>query len=78
MPDRITKFIESLSAKMRLKLKKKLVALKIDPYGMKDVKKMQGYGENAYRLRMGKLRIVYRIIAENVEIVDIDYRGNIY
>lgn len=77
MSDKVTKFIESLSQKIRAQLKKKLVALKKAPFSMIGVKKMQGE-ENAYRLRVGKIRIVYRIIPGDIEIVDIDYRGNIY
>ena len=78
MPDKITKFIQSLSGKVRQKLKFKLLALKKDPYRMKGVKKMQGWGENVYRLRVGKIRIIYKIASKDIEIIDIDYRGNIY
>lgn len=45
---------------------------------MKGVKKMQGRDDNIYRLRIGKIRIVYKIADADVEIIDIDYRGNIY
>lgn len=77
MPDRIIKFIESLNEKMRRQLKAKLTALKKSPYTTKGVKKMKG-GENIYRLRMGKIRIIYQILNHDIEILDIDYRGNIY
>lgn len=78
MPDRITKFIDSLNEKTRRQLKAKLLALKKSPFSTKGVKKMQG-GENIFRLRMGKIRIIYRIVSNNdIEVVDIDYRGNIY
>jgi mRNA interferase RelE/StbE len=77
MPDKITKFIESLDSKTRVKLKKKLLKLKRDPYGMKDVKKIQG-AKDIYRLRMGKIRILYQIIGNEVYVIDIDFRGNIY
>lgn len=79
MPDRITKFIKSLDKKTRSKLKQKLLALKRDPFSAKDVKKLKVSGNiNAYRLRMGKIRIIYRMVNREVEIIDIDYRGNIY
>lgn len=78
MPDRITKFIRSLDDKTRKKLKKNLLALKKDPFKAKNVKKLKNYPENAYRFRMGKIRIIYQINQEGVEIIDIDYRGNIY
>lgn len=52
--------------------------LKQNPYGMRDVKKLKGF-ENRYRLRVGGVRIIYTIAANHdVEIIDIDYRGNIY
>lgn len=78
MPDRITKFIDSLNEKTRRQLKAKLLALKKFPFSMKGVKKMQG-GENMYRLRMSKIRIIYRIVSNNeIHVIDIDYMGNIY
>lgn len=78
MPDKITKFIEFLRAKIRKQLKENLLALKNNPYGMKGVKKMNGSDDNIYRLRMGKIRIIYKIDSDKIEIIDIDYRGNIY
>ena len=78
MADKVTKFIQSLSEKVRKQLKFKLLILKKDPYHMKGIKKMQGWGENVYRMRMGKIRIIYKIVGREVEIIDIDYRGNIY
>jgi mRNA interferase RelE/StbE len=79
VPDKITKFIKSLSAKVREQLKSKLLDLKKNPFGMKGVKKLKSGSGDFYRLRMGKIRIIYRVIGENgVEITDIDYRGNIY
>ncbi|MBI4272338.1 type II toxin-antitoxin system RelE/ParE family toxin [Candidatus Uhrbacteria bacterium] len=78
MSDRVTKFIESLEPKTREHLKKKLLSLKVDPYNSRDIKKLQGYPVATYRLRMGKIRIVYQIKEKVIEIIDIDYRGNIY
>lgn len=79
MTDRISKFIASLSPKIREQLKHKLVDLRKSPFNTAGVKKMQGWGENVYRLRMGKIRIIYKVdINGEIEIIDIDYRGNIY
>lgn len=78
MPDKITKFINALDKKTRARLKKKMLELKMNPYQMKDIKKLQG-GADIYRLRLGKIRIVYKILEnQSMEIIDIDYRGNIY
>lgn len=77
MTDRITKFIRSLDEKTKRQLQRKLQLLREDPFSTPGVKKMQGQ-ENLYRLRMGKIRIIFQIIEKSVEIIDIDYRGNIY
>lgn len=79
MPDKITKFIESLDKKIKAKLKAQLLLLKQNPFDMKNVKKLQGVGENMYRLKIGKIRVIYKVNGNGgVEIIDIDYRGNIY
>jgi mRNA-degrading endonuclease RelE of RelBE toxin-antitoxin system len=79
MTDKIDKFIVSLDRKTRDKLKIRLKKLKQDPYNEDaDVKKLKAYGSNVYRLRFGKIRIIYEIVEKEVEIVAIDYRGNIY
>lgn len=78
MPDKVTKFINSLDEKTRKRLKAKLFALKNNPTTGKDIKKLKGWGKDTYRLRMGKIRIIYRLYDGKIEIVDIDYRGNIY
>ncbi|MBI4268347.1 type II toxin-antitoxin system RelE/ParE family toxin [Candidatus Uhrbacteria bacterium] len=78
MSDKITKFVQSLDGKTRERLKKKLLELKCDPYAVSGVKKMNGKN-HTYRLRVGKIRIIYTLDSRNViEIIDIDYRGNIY
>ena len=79
MTDRVAKFIASLSPKVREQLKRRLGTLKKSPFDTAGVKKMQGWGENAYRLRIGKIRVIYGVGQGNeIEIIDIDYRGNIY
>lgn len=78
MTDKIEKFTKSLDEKTKKRLKQKLQAIKKDPYNQKDVKKLQGLGKDIFRFRMGKIRIIYQIIGQEVIILDIDYRGNIY
>ncbi len=78
MPDKVQKFIESLDEKLRDALKKKLAELRNDPYEAHGVIKMKGLVDT-YRLRIGRVRILYIITKEkSIEIIDIDYRGNIY
>lgn len=79
MSDRIQKFIDSLDEKTRARLKQRLVRLREDPLGRSnDVKKLKGFSEDIYRLRVGDIRILYRLLDGGVEVVDIDYRGNVY
>jgi mRNA interferase RelE/StbE len=77
MTDKIQKFLHSLDKKTKAKLEKRLAQLKKSPFKGNDIKKLKGYN-NLYRLRLGKIRIIYQIANTNVEIIDIDYRGNIY
>lgn len=78
MPDKLQKFIASLDERMRRKLKDKLIQLKSSPFTMKGVKKLHGWGANAYRLRVGDIRVIYSVNGNDVEIIDMDFRGNIY
>lgn len=79
MTDKIQKFLDSQTAKFREKLKKKLQAVKKNPLSGTNIKKLSGYGKNVFRLRVGDVRIIYVLKANSdIEILDIDYRGNIY
>jgi mRNA-degrading endonuclease RelE of RelBE toxin-antitoxin system len=78
MTDKISKFINSLDKKTRIKLKQRLVELSKNPYSGSDTKKLKGFDDKIFRLRMRKIRIIYKIIDKDILIIDIDYRGNIY
>lgn len=78
MPDKITKFLNSLDKKTRERIKKKLLEIYKNPYDLHQVKKMKAWGKTVYRLRVGNIRIIYQVIGEEIEIIDIDFRGNIY
>lgn len=79
MTDKIQKFIAAQSEKVRERLGKKLEQVRKHPFSGANVKKMTGYGKNVFRLRVGDIRIIYIVLADqSIEIVDIDYRGNIY
>jgi len=79
MTDKIQKFMDSLDKKTRGRLKEKISALLKNPYEKhQDIKKIKNWGGGAYRFRMGKIRIIYRIVGNNISILAIDYRGNIY
>lgn len=78
MTDKVNKFINSLDKKTKNRLKQRLIELKTSPFNMPGVKKLSGWGNNAFRFRLGKIRVIYGLFEGEVEIIDIDYRGNIY
>ena len=75
------KFLQSRSASERKIIKQKLNILRENPNSHKllDVKKLKNKGEY-YRLRIGKIRIVYQIINKKLIILVINAgnRGDIY
>lgn len=79
MPDKITKFVNALDTKTRKRLKERLKRLRENPLARsQDVKKLKGWGKSTYRLRMGDIRIIYRLNDGKVVIMDIDFRGSVY
>lgn len=74
-------FISSLQKRDREHLKEAILVLKDDPVPIKslDIAKMKGE-KNTYRIRKGKLRIVYEVIWEQklILIHRIDFRGDAY
>jgi mRNA interferase RelE/StbE len=79
MTDKIRKFIDLLDRKTRTRLRNMLKSLRENPFTESaDTKKLKGFRDNVYRLRLGTIRIIYEIVETNIVIIDIDYRGNIY
>ncbi len=78
MTDAITKFIDKLDRKLREQLKKKIRGFLDNPTENNDVKKLAGT-TNTYRLRYRNIRIIFKYNSDNkAEIIDINFRGNIY
>ncbi|MFZ2410611.1 MAG: type II toxin-antitoxin system RelE/ParE family toxin [Candidatus Methanoperedens sp.] len=79
--DKSLKFISSLQKHDRERLKEAILVLKNDPVPIKslDIAKMKGE-KNTYRIRKGKLRIVYEVIWEQklILIHKVDFRGDAY
>lgn len=75
------KFIQKQDTPTRNRIKNALLHLSENPYNQKenDIKKMKGY-TNTYRLRVGDIRMIYKVEDEKVilYVLDIDFRGNIY
>ncbi len=81
------KFIEKLKdvdkEKVRLKLKFLLISLGergIIPFRELDIKKLDGKWSGFFRMRVGKIRVIFKINKDNqvLLIYEIDFRGSIY
>ena len=76
------KFISTQDKNTKLRIKRGIEGLtETPPKG--DIKPLQGYTNKTYRLRIGKLRIIYRYDADAdhqqiLFISDINSRGDIY
>ena len=75
------KAIQAMDRPTKQRIKQAIEGLlQTPPVG--DIKVMQGYSEQTYRLRVGKYRIIYKIMVDNngelVYIIDIGSRGDIY
>jgi len=78
MTDKIIKFINSLDSSMKKRLREKLQDVRDNPFFGSGVKQLKGYEEMTFRIRVGKIRVIYTVSNGEIEIIDIDYRGNIY
>jgi mRNA interferase RelE/StbE len=71
-----SKFLKSADKKLSSRIFEKIEGLtKEPPEG--DIRVLQGR-ENELRLRIGKYRIIYQYEDNNLVILDIDSRGDIY
>lgn len=77
MSDKITKFLQSLDEKTKNRLKKKLLELKMNPEHYTGIKRIMGK-KNTFRIRIGNIRIIYTHTSQQITVIDIDYRKNIY
>lgn len=82
-----TKFIEKVDpdtlGRIQAKLKQLLIAVEeqsIIPFTELDIKQMKGEWEGFYRLRIGKVRLIFTvdIVSGDVEVYTIGSRGDIY
>lgn len=75
--DQIEKFIRRLDKKLAYKLAivlQDIVALKLAPY---DCKKVKGF-EDLFRIRVGKIRVIFKKLKSTGTPVYIEYRGSVY
>ncbi|MGH7238232.1 MAG: hypothetical protein ACREGF_06880 [Candidatus Saccharimonadales bacterium] len=74
MADKIKKMLAKLSAQDRELIKLLILRIKLDDTEGLDIKRIQSHTD-LYRIRKGRLRIVYRKNAQNFLIVRIDRRN---
>lgn len=81
------KFLEKLSPKETEKIRDRLAILLqlletegIVPFNELDIKSLKGEWKGFFRMRVGKVRVVFTINleADALQVYDIDFRGNIY
>lgn len=71
--------MNALDKKTKAHLIQRLTDLLNNPFkNNQDIKKLKNMGTNTYRLRVGKIRIIFSVIEGEVMVHNIDYRGNIY
>lgn len=80
IPKKIEKFINGLENSENIK--KKLISLKYFKSGKKlnlDIKCMKGSWRGYYRLRIGNIRFIFKIIDNKIIFIEkADFRGTIY
>lgn len=79
--DAIGRRLSKLPVSDHKKIKKILQILQENPLPKgKDLKKMSSQNFPLWRIRIGNLRIIYCLLSDKkiIEVVNIDFRGNIY
>ncbi len=74
MPDKIKKFVARLNPKQREIVKLLILRLRLDDTQGLDVKQLKGHA-NLFRVRKGRLRIVFYKDGANFYLVRIDFRN---
>lgn len=73
--DKISKALKKLSPEERKKIKHILQKIKSEEFDDFDVKKLKGH-DNIFRIRKGKLRIIFLKKDKNFSILAIERRGD--
>lgn len=84
---RSVKFLKKLDESNRTRVRERIALLKhsleqdgIIPFSELDIKQLKGNWNGFYRIRFGKIRIIFKIDEETniLLIYDISFRGNAY
>lgn len=79
MTSHLEKFLKSLDSKTRDRIQALILGLRSGNVHPKGSKKLKGWKGDFYRVRMGKIRVIYHVQQNGFfEIWDVDFRGNIY
>lgn len=74
------KFIKKQDRTRRQQIKRIIESLSEDPFKVKNVKTLQGIGDNVYRIRFGNFRVLFQVKSRDliILIIKIGPRGDIY
>ncbi|HEX9655074.1 MAG TPA: type II toxin-antitoxin system RelE/ParE family toxin [bacterium] len=81
------KFLEKLTEKEKGRVREKVNSLVTSieregfiPFRELNIRKLEGEWEGFLRMRLGKIRIVFKIerVTNELQVYEIDFRGNIY
>jgi mRNA interferase RelE/StbE len=79
------KFLENLTPKdkERIKDKLKILVTAIEesgsiPFKELDIKTLKGDWKGWQRMRLGKIRVIFSVQPDELQIFEIDFRGDIY
>lgn len=75
--DKIKKFLAKLTVKERDVVANLIVKAISGELGGLDVKKLKGF-ERLYRIRKGKIRVIFEKGVSCNKVINVDYRGKVY
>lgn len=85
---RAVKFLKKLDAKTLERVRQKILQLQarieaegVIPFNELDIKKLKGQWDGYFRLRVGQIRVIFTLTADDIEVLliyDIDVRGSVY
>lgn len=71
--DRIEKFLRKLTEKERDTIETAIAALYSKSTASLDIKKLKGF-DDIFRVRIGRIRIIFRKSSDDVEILEVSHR----
>ncbi|MEK6915996.1 MAG: type II toxin-antitoxin system RelE/ParE family toxin [Nanoarchaeota archaeon] len=72
----VLKSLERLDKSITIRIIKRVNQLKESPF-KGDIRKLKG-AEHEYRLRVGDYRVIFEVVGENINILKVGHRQNIY